>query len=86
MPYPYLIYDQVVDERRWEPDVVAYGGHVDLSLLPPARVSEVPVTHPLSDDDEVPAATAGEQDHSDPWVFAGEDADPPADTGRPADG
>lgn len=23
------------------------------------------------------AKTAGEQDHSDPWVFAGEDADPP---------
>lgn len=31
------------------------------------------------------ALTAGEQDHSDPWRYAGEDADPPADTGRPAD-
>lgn len=32
------------------------------------------------------AMTAGEQDHSDPWRYAGEDADPPSDTGRLADG
>ena len=25
------------------------------------------------------AKTAGEQDHSDPWKFAGEDADAPTD-------
>lgn len=31
----------------------------------------------LADQDQ-PAATAGQEDHSDPWVFAGEDADPPA--------
>ncbi len=30
-----------------------------------------------------PSKTAGEQDHSDPWAFAGEDADAPADTGKP---
>lgn len=30
----------------------------------------------LADHDK-PAATAGEEDHSDPWVFAGEDAGPP---------
>lgn len=30
-----------------------------------------------------PAATAGQQDHSDPWVYAGDEADPPADTGKP---
>ncbi len=29
-----------------------------------------------------PARTAGEEDHSDPWALAGEDADPPTDTGR----
>lgn len=30
-----------------------------------------------------PSPTAGEQDHSDPWGFAGDEADPPEDTGRP---
>jgi len=32
-----------------------------------------------------PSRTAGEEDHTDPWAFAGEDADPPADTGKPAE-
>lgn len=27
--------------------------------------------------DEPLAQTAGEQDHSDPWIYAGEDTDPP---------
>ncbi|WP_181778936.1 hypothetical protein [Pseudonocardia pini] len=31
-----------------------------------------------------PAATAGEQDHSDPWQYAGEPAGAPLDSGRPA--
>jgi hypothetical protein len=35
--------------------------------------------------DEKPAATAGEQDHTNPWEYAGELADAPADTGRSAD-
>lgn len=34
---------------------------------------------------EQPAASAGQEDHSDPWAFAGEDAAAPTDTGRPAD-
>jgi hypothetical protein len=29
------------------------------------------------------AATAGEQDHSDPWAYLGEPADAPQDCGRP---
>ncbi len=29
-----------------------------------------------------PAVTAGQEDHSDPWRYAGEDADAPTDTGR----
>lgn len=33
------------------------------------------------------AETANQQDHSDPWAFAGaEVVDAPSDTGRPADG
>ena len=32
----------------------------------------------LADQDK-PAETAGQEDHSDPWVFAGEDADAPED-------
>lgn len=31
------------------------------------------------------AVTAGEQDHSDPWMYAGEVADPPEDCGEPPD-
>jgi hypothetical protein len=46
------------------------------------------VTDPQPDTDlaaavNPPASTAGEEDHTDPWALAGEDADPPADTGRP---
>lgn len=32
---------------------------------------------------ERPADTAGEEDHSDPNAFRGDDADAPADTGKP---
>jgi hypothetical protein len=35
--------------------------------------------------DEDRAVTAGQEDHSDPWMFAGEDADPPGDAGKPAE-
>jgi hypothetical protein len=46
------------------------------------------VTEPEPDADlaavaNPPAKTSGEEDHSDPWAFAGDEADPPADTGRP---
>ncbi len=46
------------------------------------------MTDPQPDEparDAQPSATAGQEDHSDPWAFAGQDADPPTDTGRPAD-
>lgn len=33
---------------------------------------------------EQPATTAGEQDHTDPDVYRGDDADAPTDTGKPA--
>jgi hypothetical protein len=33
--------------------------------------------------DEDRAVTAGQEDHSDPWWFAGDDADAPADTKKP---
>jgi hypothetical protein len=35
-----------------------------------------PTLFPVFDDGQA-ARTAGEQDHTDPWVYAGEDADPP---------
>jgi hypothetical protein len=41
---------------------VRYGEHVDFPWPPPA---------------EPPARTAGQQDHTDPWAYAGPDADPP---------
>ncbi|MBW0090498.1 hypothetical protein I4I73_21405 [Pseudonocardia sp. KRD-184] len=52
---------------------VEYAGHVDY-----ANPRPTPQPDP-------PSMTAGQEDHSDPWRYAGEDADPPADTGRPAD-
>lgn len=40
-------------------------------------------------DSEVPdserADTAGQHDHSDPWMYAGDDVDAPGDTGKPAE-
>lgn len=30
------------------------------------------------------ARTAGQEDHTDPWVYAAEEAPPPEDTGRQA--
>lgn len=31
-----------------------------------------------------PARTAGEEDHTDPWSLAGDDADPPTDPEEPS--
>jgi hypothetical protein len=42
-----------------------------------APMTETP-QQPTPDDDP-PAKTAAEEDHSDPSVFVGEDADPPTD-------
>jgi hypothetical protein len=50
---------------------------------PPAQDADPTAADPLAVPVNPPAATAGEEDHSDPWAFAGEDADPPADTGKP---
>lgn len=64
------IYRQLADEyllldvdpgEGQEPATVRYGDAVDW-VRPPA---------------EPTARTAGEQDHADPWAFAGADADPP---------
>lgn len=46
---------------------------------PPVEVTELDPT-PTN---EPPAATAGEEDHSDPDTLRGDDADAPADTGTP---
>lgn len=49
----------------------------------PALTQILPVVEPYPDpgpglsNSNPPAETAGEQDHSDPWLYAGEDADPP---------
>lgn len=82
MAYPYLIFDEIAAERLWRPGDPA----PDVALYPPAHLAEVPMADPTDPTAPAPVAvTAGEQDHSDPWVFAGEPADPPADTGRPAE-
>ena len=42
------------------------------------------MTQPPPGDASAPdELAAGQQDHSDPWVYAGDEADPPADTGKP---
>lgn len=45
---------------------------------PPTPAGNEPGAEPV-------AATAGAEDHSDPWAYAGEDAAAPTDTGRPAE-
>lgn len=55
----------------------------------PVEVTEVDgQPTPGVDEDETsneqPATTAGQQNHSDPGVYRGDDADAPADTGNPA--
>lgn len=52
---------------------------------PPADQPEQPVPPDVTEVDtqEPPATTAGEEDHSEPDDFRGEDADAPADTGKP---
>lgn len=77
-PPPPLIYEQLAGEHLITvPDPlgedpamtllpdggrVEYSGHVDFAWPPPT---------------DPPARTAGQQDHSNPWVWAGSPADPP---------
>jgi hypothetical protein len=51
----------------------------------PAGVEDTQVLPVITPVDPA-SATAGEQDHTNPWFYAGADADPPSDCGRPADG
>lgn len=69
--------DPILDARtRWD-------AADDTGELPAVPIDQMA---PADLHDDVPVATsAGHQDHSDPWRFAGDDAAPPADTGRPAD-
>ena len=41
------------------------------------------MSDPVVNPDEPSAVTSGEQDHSDPDTVRGDDADAPADTGKP---
>ena len=51
----------------------------------PPEDLEAPEAFELPEGERV-AESAGEQDHSNPWVYAGEDADAPEDTGKAPDG
>lgn len=60
-----LIYEHLVAERLFDP--------LDDKEVPMAR-------HYDEDGDGIadpPSTTAGEQDHTNPWVYAGAAADPP---------
>ena len=69
--------EDAASRRRWDEIL----GPDPVLTPPPAPPSSAPPPAPP----DPPAATAGEQDHSNPWDYAGEDADPPTDTGRPPD-
>lgn len=49
--------------------------HDDARTNPIAYLPADPAAEPV--EPEQTAVTAGEQDHSDPWAYAGEPADPP---------
>ena len=78
---------QIPTPPYWAYDPDAPEGDVSAtSMLPvyaaPAAEPEQrtePATGPIPQVQflEPPAATAGEQDHTNPWWYAGEDADPP---------
>lgn len=59
-----LIYEQLVAERLFDP----------LTEEPPVGKHYDENGDGIADH---PATTAGEQDHTDPWVYAGDPADPP---------
>lgn len=70
-----LIYEQLCGERLLDPlrQETRMGRHHDED------------GDGLADHDR-PAETAGEQDHTDPWAYAGEPADAPTDPGGDDDG
>lgn len=63
-----LIYEQLCGERLFDPlrQETPMGAHHDLD------------GDGVADHDQ-PAETSGEQDHTDPWVYAGGEADAPTD-------
>lgn len=61
---------------RWDAQIAADRRRWDALAAPPP-----PEGGPV----EPRAATAGQQDHANPWIYAGEPAPPPLDVGRPPD-
>jgi hypothetical protein len=66
-----VIYTEMCHARLWR-DHYGDGRHT-------LRQEAAPMPEPNGEStvEDPRADTAGEQDHSDPWAFAGEDADPP---------
>lgn len=52
---------------------------------PPAQDADPSAADPLAAGVNPPSKTSGEEDHSNPWLFAGDDADAPAESGRAPD-
>lgn len=63
------IFEQLAGEY-----LTPHGRH---SWIPEPRTEEMPI---VTEPQEPVAQTAGEQDHEDPWVYAGEEADAPQST------
>jgi hypothetical protein len=76
------------EQERWDAELAdAHARWDEIAPTPPGGWPAAMTGEAGDEADEAgpPAKTAGEEDHSNPWTYAGEDADPPADTGRPPD-
>lgn len=87
---------ELLEARRdWDARYPTSTGDTDADILPIEREALVamygkvfeehrpapPADQPA--EDNPPATTAGEEDHTNPWSHAGEPADAPEDTGQP---
>lgn len=52
-------------------------GRDPATTMLPAVTASYPDPGPVLSNSNPPAETAGEQDHTNPWLYAGPDADPP---------
>jgi len=71
------IYRRLADERLMDDVPAGAVGTDPATTMLPATVRYGGAEDWVRPEPEPHALTAGQQDHSDPWAFAGEDADPP---------
>lgn len=74
------IYRQLADERLVDDVPGRPGTDPATTMLPAYQLRYGTAIDWAWPDTEQPARTAGEEDHSNPWFYAGDDADPPGAT------